>query len=379
MIRRIGDAMARLSARRTPIGSRPPATIGVLMQWGIGDAVLTTPLLDGLRAEWPEARIDAIGKPWLADLFAGDHRVDRCIPLVPPWTRLKGKYCIWGREWRIFAHEMAAARRTPYDLLVSIRWDIRELIVSRLLRAAAVAGFAAVGGRSWVTTDLALDASGHAALHRSVVAAHAAHVLTGCSVPAAPSLSIMADERRHVVERIRGAGYAGGPVVAVHAGAGSIIRRWPIERFNAVLRSLGNRAGCLVLIDDQAAAPLTPPADVPYLRWSGTLSCLKAMLSACDILLCNDAGPMHVAAAVGCQTVAIFGPGMDSWFRPTGPGHRIVIEEPMPCRPCFDRCIYPSAICLERIGVDRVGATLHDVLGELPVSSPASVAGDLAR
>ena len=281
------------------------------MQWGIGDAVLTTPLLAGLRAAWPEASIDAIGKPWLANLFAGDHLVDRCVTLVPPWTRPKGKYRVWNCEWRVFAREIAAARRTSYDLLVGIRWDIRELMVSRLLRATDVAGFAAVGGRSWTTIDLGLDASGYEALHRGASAAHAAHVLTGQSISAVPSFSFLADERRDVVERIRSAGHAGGPVVAVHAGAGSPIRRWPVERFDAVLRSLGNRIGCLVLIDDHAAAPVTPPAGVPHLRWSGTLSSLKAMLSACDILLCHDSGPMHIATAVGCRTVAIFGPGME--------------------------------------------------------------------
>lgn len=378
-IGRIGDAIARVTARRAPLRTRPPARVGILMQWGVGDAVLTTPLLAGLRAAWPEAQIDAIGKPWLAELFAGDRVVDRCIDLVPPWTKPKGKYRLWDREWRVFAHAIAAARRTHYDLLVCIRWDIRELLVSRLLRATDVAGFAAVGGRNWVTIDLGLDAIGFQALHRSAAAAHAAHVLTGQGVPPTPSLSIRPDERRDAIERIRSTGYTGGPVVAVHGGAGSPTRRWPVERFNAVLRSLADRIGCLVLIDDHATAPLAPPADAPWLRWSGTLSGLKALLSACDILLCNDAGPMHVAAAVGCRVVAVFGPTAPGWFGPVGPGHRLAIVDPMPCRPCIDRCIYEDPVCMDRVTVQSVTAALGDALKDLSARSADPVAESHAR
>jgi ADP-heptose:LPS heptosyltransferase len=245
-IRRIGDVMASLSPRRTVARNHAPASVGVFIQWGIGDAVLTAPLLAGLRAAWPEARIDAIGKPWLADLFDGERFVDRCVPLVPPWTKTKGKYRVWNREWRVFAREIAAARRIRYDLLVGIRWDCRELLLSRALRAAGMAGFAGAGGRKWVTIDLGLDAAGQGAMHRSEVAAHAARMLTGRAVSPIPTLSVRTRERHDLLERFRGAGHAGGPVVAIHTGAGSPIRRWPIERFNASAppRKATNRNAC---------------------------------------------------------------------------------------------------------------------------------------
>jgi hypothetical protein len=167
-IRRIGDVMASLSPRRDAARDHSPASVGVFVQWGIGDAVLTTPLLAGLRAAWPEVRIDAIGKPWLADLFAGERFVDRCVALAPPWTRIKGKYRVWDREWPVFAREIAAARRTRYDLLIGIRWDIRELLLSRALRAAGMAGFAEIGGRKWVTIDI--SASMQRAMARCIAA-----------------------------------------------------------------------------------------------------------------------------------------------------------------------------------------------------------------
>ena len=67
--------------------SPSPRRIGIFSQWGIGDAVLATPLLTSLRRAYPDARIELIGKPWLADLFGDSALCDRVHSLVPPWTR----------------------------------------------------------------------------------------------------------------------------------------------------------------------------------------------------------------------------------------------------------------------------------------------------
>src|SRR5690242_11677149 len=84
------DAAAALSARQPQMS--PRATIGVLLLWGIGDAVLTTPFLRALRQAYPRARIAALGKPWLRELFAGEALFDDFVTFVPPWTRHSGKY-----------------------------------------------------------------------------------------------------------------------------------------------------------------------------------------------------------------------------------------------------------------------------------------------
>ena len=74
--------------------------------------------------------------------------------------------------------------------------------------------------------------------------------------------------------------------------------------------------------------------------------------------------------------MAIFGSGMPAWFGPVGAVHRVVVEEPMPCRPCFDRCIYPSPLCIDRIGVGSVVAPLRAALDETSAAAdPPMAAG----
>ncbi len=131
--RRIGDLLSAISPRRGFPESTPPHRIGVLLQWGIGDAVLTLPLLQGLHLAHPEASIELIGKPWLAELFAGEAWLNRTHLLVPPWTKHQGKYRIWEKDWRRFARQLRVVRRTRFDLLIGIRFDPREVLQLRLL------------------------------------------------------------------------------------------------------------------------------------------------------------------------------------------------------------------------------------------------------
>ncbi len=131
--RRIGDLLSAISPRRGFPESTPPHRIGVLLQWGIGDAVLALPLLQGLHRSHPEASIELIGKPWLAELFAGEAWLNRTHLLVPPWTKHQGKYRIWEKDWRRFARQLRVVRRTRFDLLIGIRFDPREVLQLRLL------------------------------------------------------------------------------------------------------------------------------------------------------------------------------------------------------------------------------------------------------
>ena len=86
----------------------------------------------------------------------------------------------------------------------------------------------------------------------------------------------------------------------------------------------------------------------------GSWGRLAAVLSLCDLYLTNDCGPMHVAAACGTPTVAIFGPSDPRiWFPyPSGEGHRAV-EAKLPCRPCPGReCASPE--CMTAVTAEEV-------------------------
>jgi heptosyltransferase-2 len=94
-------------------------------------------------------------------------------------------------------------------------------------------------------------------------------------------------------------------------------------------------------------------------RTSPTL--LAAMLSKCKILVTNDTGPMHVAAAVGTPTVALFGSTSPTWTMPFGIGHEVIYKQ-LGCSPCFQRTCPIGYKCLHAINVDDVYKAVQKIL-----------------
>ena len=90
---------------------------------------------------------------------------------------------------------------------------------------------------------------------------------------------------------------------------------------------------------------------------------LMALLSVCGFLVTNDSGPMHIAAALGVPTLAIFGPTVPSFgYTPWGESNRIIEHPDLPCRPC-DRhgpqvCPLGHHRCMTEIPASRVIAAL---------------------
>ncbi len=94
---------------------------------------------------------------------------------------------------------------------------------------------------------------------------------------------------------------------------------------------------------------------------------LAALLADADIVVANDTGPMHVAAAVGTPLLALFGATDPVVSAPLGSGPRRILYEPEPCSPCFRRtCPVAGHPCLERFGVERVLSETLDLHARLP-------------
>jgi len=361
-LRRLADIFSMISPKREKEAITKPLRIGVLLQWGIGDSVLALPLLQGLYEAYPEASIEVIGHPWLADLFIGEPWFDHLHVLVPPWTNYDKKYLFWKKEWRQFIRQLNILRRIRFDLVIGLRLDPRELLQFRFINAKKTAGFSSAGGRGWVTHDLGLSKEEYYNRHRSEISVYALKIITGLSKSSIPCFFVDYEKRTKAFIQLINAGYKDGIILAVHAGAGHLVRNWGSDNFSEVLKTLPNNLGMIIIIDYKGESlDIKVPESMPSLVLRTGLVDLKSFLSICDIVLCSDSGFMHIAAACGCKVVAIFGPQLKEWFGPCGEGHEIISEEPMPCRPCYDNCIFASPICMERIPIKKVTEALNRV------------------
>jgi len=183
--------------------------------------------------------------------------------------------------------------------------------------------------------------------------------------------------RRAVTELLAQAGVAANELMIAFApGAKLEPNRWPADRFIEVGRNLAARGFRIVVLGGSSDAPMCEQIAKAIGRNAASLagkttvreSC--EMLARCAMLICNDSGVQHLAAAVGTPCVSLFTrrefPGM--WW-PHGPQHGVLMKD-VECHTCFlDACPYDNK-CIRAIGIAEVVAAASRVLARHPESKP---------
>jgi heptosyltransferase-2 len=161
------------------------------------------------------------------------------------------------------------------------------------------------------------------------------------------------------------------PRIALAPGAAyGETKRWPAERFGALAARLAAARGASIFVT--GAAGDRSVADAVVRSGAGRarnvtgktdLGTAAALFAEMDLVVTNDSGAMHLAAAVGAPIVAIFGSTSPAWTAPLGNRTRIIVRDE-PCAPCFARTCGIGTVCLTRIEVDEVYRACDDLLGE---------------
>jgi lipopolysaccharide heptosyltransferase II len=174
--------------------------------------------------------------------------------------------------------------------------------------------------------------------HGAPVHRAAAYVaLTTGEIPArtpVPRLPVPGRER----ERWRGlVGPVDGPLVGVFPGSNAPSRRWDGDRYAELVRRLSERGLWVAVFgagNERELTAMVAGAHGLDLGGRTDLPLLAAGLAGCEILVTNDSGPMHLAAAVGTRTLSLQGPADPRVTRPLGEGHELLWGGELPCVPC---------------------------------------------
>ncbi len=207
---------------------------------------------------------------------------------------------------------------------------------------------------------------------------HLAAVLGANPEPLAPQLTVTPEEIETAKKKF-GLENVAQPIFGLNPGAEyGPAKRWPTERFIAAAREIQKRTNCVWLIFGGAgrhgnrkpneiailATPKqgrrAPRSALRNLSGQTSLRELMALLKLCRVLLTNDSGPMHVAAALGTPVVVPYGstsPELTGPGLPGDPLHRL-IKSDAPCSPCFLRECPIDFRCMKGITVERVAATV---------------------
>lgn len=345
-------------------------TILVLEYWGLGDAVILLPFLQNLRRSFPSAHITLLVNPKTVGLLQGEHLCDELIPLRVPWAQhflRRRKYNPFSRLWIDFVRVLHRLRRRHFDLAMSGRMDIRDNFFIWLVGARERVGYGIGGGGQFLTEVVAPDALRP---HRSQLWLHLLEHMRKPVIEAEAHLSLGTSERAAAAAFLAANGIGPGDLIlGVHAMARNQTRNWGKSNFAEVEARLASRYRLkpIWFVDPNGAVPRGACPQGAVLA-ALPLRQFMAVLERCQLLICNDGGPMHIATALGVPVLAVFGPTEAAWYGPMGGRDRIVAQPGVPCRPCFDYCIWDQPYCLRTILVEDVHSVAVSMIGALGVT-----------
>ncbi len=364
----------------------------------LGDIVHSLPTLKAVRQLFPKAFISWLVKEEWAGILAGNPYLDEILSF--PFT-LKGMPQIIG-----------SVRKRRFDLVLDLQGLLRSSVISLLSGASIRIGYdsAREGAKIFYTERVRVPSLDIHAVDRYMLSVG----IEGFK-PTQSDFCIRVDQSDtgYVREMLAINNSLNSPLIAINPQARWKTKVWHQERFDLLADLLADKLGARIVLvgSDKKASGVEKavdthgfasdlPSEQSEREWDGrspeieqrakralrgrlhpalpvegatqapiidmrgktNLKQLAALLKEVDLLVTNDSGPMHIAAALGTPVLAIFGPTDPKRTGPYGEIHR-VIRGSAECSPCFKkRCIMPSHLCMDTISVEMVLEEVSDIL-----------------
>ncbi len=355
-----------------------PRRIVIFRALQLGDMLCAVPALRALRRAAPRAYITLIGLPWARSF------VERYADLVDELVAFPGAL---GFPEQTESNDglpafLAAMRARRFDLAIQLHGSggiANDLLFA--LGARAQAGFVQTGEAprpgcfiGW--PDSLPEPERYLALTTALGAPSMGRALH-FPVTAADEAGYAALVAQYGIEPAR--------LVLVHPGAQLPSRRWPAQRFAAVADALAADGWQIAITgtaqESELTAGMLGAMDAPalYLAGASSLGVLAALVGCARLVVCNDTGVSHVAAAMHAPSVVIAS-GSDTrrWAPLDHDLHRVLADYP-PCRPCaFRDCPYGHP-CALNIDVDHVVAEARAQLARYPQAQPPAAGAPRAQ
>ena len=319
----------------------------------VGDSVLAIPAMKAVREHFRDAHITLLVRPWVAGLFTSAPFIDRV------WSEPRpSSIADWSRITR-------AIRDRNFDLAVLFPNSFESALMMFAGRVPMRFGYATDGRSMLLTKAIARSESGHQVHYYLDLVKNLFKPDKDPSIEIEATAQERSDARRLLANH--GIEPRNRFLVLNPGAAYGSAKRWDELRFAETGDRFAQEFGLSVAIigstsEMSAAERVTAHMKSPAAILTGktTLETLMGVLAECSLMITNDSGPMHIAAALGTPTVAVFGSTDERVTGPVGAQTRIV-KTPVDCSPCLLRECPIDHRCMERVSVSdvfRVGREL---------------------
>ncbi len=356
-----------MAPRKRKLVELPDRPKLLVMETGpIGELMVITPALRAIGKAFPSAEVTVMVRPDSALVLVGSPYVKKLLPVV-------------SRERKGVLGVMRLAswvRSQDFDAVLVLHTAFRSALIALMGAAPVRVGLSSEGRGFLLSHKRPCDRTAYE------VDEHLA-VLELVGIPAdGQELEIfLTEEERRSARRSVGATAEHGRLVGLHPGASHANRRWPLRLFVELAARLERDAGATPVFffgprEEDLAHGVTElrerdGKDLPVMLRPGNIRLLAAAFELMDVVVTNNTGPMHVAAAVRTPGVFINGPTPVERWHPPGLLNTPVFSRDVECRPCdLSHCKFDRLACMEDVSVDSV---LEAVLSHLSSERSSAV------
>ncbi|NQU16567.1 MAG: glycosyltransferase family 9 protein [Candidatus Saganbacteria bacterium] len=315
----------------------------IVLLGAIGDVVMATSILPGLKEKYPEARISWLVGKWSAPVLQNNPYIDEIIIIDDS--------LIYKKRFFSLLSFVRALRSRKFDLSISLHRSMLMNWIISLVCAKKQVGF----------DKISFDQDEH----------KVGRALKVCGLSyGAPNVWLGKEEPEFANKTLKGM-----ETIAINVGGGknpgitTDRKRWPAESFVALSKKLKMQ---LLFVggksDIKTVEQVVSQLDFPVVNMTGKTSLLElaALLKKSRLLITGDTGPMHIATAVKTPVVAIMGPTNPKQTGPYGEKN-VVLYKKLYCSPCFrdnrtfEKCDFDLK-CMKDITVEEVLASVNLLL-----------------
>lgn len=317
---------------------------------GIGDLLNSTPAIALLRENYPSAEITVLARPLNAPVLMGNPDVDKILTFARD-----GKHRGLKARLRFYR----ALRREQFQLVVAMQTGMWSHLIAFLSGAPYRLGRYQKRFRSTLThawhgkypKGETHEVDRNLELVRLVCEGEGRRKL---------KFHLLSDEIETAKAHLTSCGIGTNTfLIGIHPGGSSFDKRWPEKQYAELADRLVQQYNATILLlrgpeEEALTHNIQQAMQFPAIVYAPeTIRELGALLSCCNLVVCNDSGPMHLAAALDVPMVAVFGPTDHIAWHPLSENATIVRRD-MPCWPCSAHKCKIGWECTKKLPIEPV-------------------------
>lgn len=326
----------------------------------IGDVVHSLPFLEAMKQCCPDSAIDWLVEEEASQVILGHRAINRVIISGRKrWQRdilNPLKFIKTSSDAITFCKEV---KLSSYDIVVDLQGLFRSGILAAVSKGKRKIGMS--GSREGASIFLKeppvpVSYEQHAIDRYLKVASY-----LGCNIDNIKGEIPVSEQDKILADSMLGSQIENKNIIAVNPMAKWKTKLWEEDKFSELASMLQENLSCRIIftgskhdvpVIDGIINKIDSKDGIINLAGKTSLKELAYLYSRCSVLICTDTGPMHIAAAMGCRVVALFGPTSPLRTGPYGRGHK-VIRSDMDCSPCLKKECDNTA-CMKNITVAAV-------------------------